>query len=119
MARPGRSGGCRVLLRKVLPMFPTVAAGPGVTRQVLTDAPGLMLVAVRFEAGAVGPPHSHPHIQATFVRSGRFRFTVAGAESEVGPGDTVTMKADEMHGCVCLEGGELIDAFTPRRDDFL
>jgi quercetin dioxygenase-like cupin family protein len=102
-----------------MPMYPAVAAGPGVTRQVLTDAPDLMLVAVRFEAGAVGPPHSHPHIQATYVRSGRFRFTVAGKDCEVGPGETVTMKADERHGCVCLESGELIDSFTPRREDFL
>jgi quercetin dioxygenase-like cupin family protein len=100
-------------------MYPVVAAGPGVTRQVLTDAPGLMLVAVRFEAGAVGPPHAHPHVQATYVRSGRFRFTVAGQEHEVGPGDTVSMKANEVHGCICLEAGELIDSFTPRREDFL
>jgi quercetin dioxygenase-like cupin family protein len=100
-------------------MYPTVNAGPGVTRQVLTDAPELMLVSVAFEAGAEGAPHSHPHIQATYVKSGRFRFTVAGQEVEVGPGDTVTMAADELHGCVCLEAGELIDSFTPRREDFL
>jgi quercetin dioxygenase-like cupin family protein len=23
------------------------------------------------------------------------------------------------HSCLCLEEGELIDAFTPRRDDFM
>ena len=100
-------------------MFPEVSAGPGVRRQVLSDAPGLMLVAVRFEAGAVGPEHSHPHVQATYVRSGRFRFTVSGREVEVGPGETVAMAADEVHSCLCLEAGELIDCFTPRREDFL
>lgn len=100
-------------------MFPPVSAGRGVTRQVLTDAPELMLVAVRFEAGAIGPEHSHPHIQATYVTSGRFRFTVAGREVVVGPGETVSMKANEPHACLCLESGELIDSFTPRREDFL
>lgn len=100
-------------------MFPKVAAGPGVTRQVLTDAPELMLVAVAFETGAEGPPHRHPHVQATYVKSGRFRFTVGGKDVEVGPGETLTMASDVVHGCVCLEAGELIDSFTPRREDFL
>jgi len=27
--------------------------------------------------------------------------------------------SEAVHGCVCLEPGELIDCFTPRRDDFL
>jgi hypothetical protein len=25
----------------------------------------------------------------------------------------------QTHGCVCLAPGTLVDAFTPRRDDFL
>jgi hypothetical protein len=29
------------------------------------------------------------------------------------------MTAGEEHGCLCLESGELIDSFTPRREDFL
>jgi quercetin dioxygenase-like cupin family protein len=100
-------------------MFPVVSPGPGVERQVLTDAPELMLVSVRFQTGAEGPMHHHVHVQSTYVRSGRFRFTVDGREVELGPGDTLTMASDVPHGCVCLEAGELIDAFAPRRDDFL
>jgi quercetin dioxygenase-like cupin family protein len=100
-------------------MFPKVRPEPGVTRQVLTDAPELMLVSVTFEAGAVGSVHRHPHVQATYVRSGRFRFTVGGREVEVGPGETVTMASDVPHGCVCLEAGELVDSFAPRREEFL
>ena len=60
-----------------------------------------------------------PHVQSTFVKSGRFRFTVDGAETEVGPGDSFVIPGDVVHGCVCLEPGTLIDSFTPRRDDFL
>ena len=62
--------------------FPVVDADPGVTRQVLADAPELMVVAFRFEEGAMGKVHSHPHIQSTYVESGRFRFTVDGTEIE-------------------------------------
>lgn len=100
-------------------MFPIVTTGPGATRQVLADSPGLMLVSFRFEAGAEGAPHSHPHIQATYVKSGRFRFTLAGKMREIGPGDSLVVPANAEHGCLCLEAGELIDSFTPRRDDFL
>ena len=99
--------------------YPVVNADPGVTRQVLADHPDLMVVAFSFAENAEGKPHNHPHVQSTFVKSGRFRFTVDGAETEVGPGDSFVIPGDVVHGCVCLEPGTLIDSFTPRRDDFL
>ncbi|MDA7424785.1 cupin domain-containing protein [Thalassococcus lentus] len=100
--------------------FPIVSTGEHVTRQVLSDHPELMVVAFRFEEkGAIGAPHNHPHVQSTYVHSGRFLFTVDGVEQEVGPGDSFVVHSDKTHGCVCLEPGTLIDCFTPRRDDFL
>ncbi len=100
--------------------FPRVNADPGVTRQVLADHPELMLVSFNFEhEGAAGKLHSHVHVQSTFVRSGKFRFVVDGDEFEVGPGDSFMIPSGAEHGCVCLIPGELIDSFTPRRDDFL
>lgn len=99
--------------------FPEVAADPGVKRQVLADSEQLMVVAFRFEQGAEGKLHSHPHVQSTFVRSGRFGFSIDGEKVEVGPGDSFVIPSGAEHGCVCLEPGELIDCFTPRRDDFL
>jgi len=102
-----------------MPDFPVVAADPGVTRQVLADAPELMVVAFRFEADAEGKLHDHVHVQSTYVESGRFRFTVDGRDREVGPGDSFVIPSGARHGCTCLEPGTLIDCFTPRRDDFL
>jgi quercetin dioxygenase-like cupin family protein len=99
--------------------FPVITTGPGVTRQVLSECPELMVVAFRFDRGGVGALHNHPHVQATYVASVRFRFTVAGVESEVGPGDSFVIPGHAPHGCECLEAGLLIDSFTPRRDDFL
>lgn len=32
---------------------------------------------------------------------------------------TVSASPPARHGCTCLKPGELIDSFTPRRDDFL
>ena len=100
--------------------FPIVPSGDGVNRQVLADHPDLMVVQFSFEIeGAEGALHSHPHVQSTYVKSGRFKFTVSGNETEVGPGDSFVIPSDAVHGCICIEPGHLVDCFTPRRDDFL
>ncbi|WP_265501897.1 cupin domain-containing protein [Paracoccus beibuensis] len=88
-------------------------------RSVLAHSPDLMVVRFDFRTGDQGALHSHPHVQSTFVQSGRYRFTVDGQESEVGPGEAFIIPSGAEHGCLCLEGGVLIDSFTPRRDDFL
>lgn len=99
--------------------FPEIETGPGATRQVLASSPEVMVVAFRFAAGAEGALHHHPHVQATYVRSGRFAFILGDEAREVGPGDAFVIPSGLPHGCRCLEAGELIDSFTPRRDDFL
>ena len=99
--------------------IPEVEADPGVIRQVLSEAPELMVVAFRFREGAEGRLHHHPHVQSTYVESGRFRFTLGDETREVGPGDSFVIPSNLVHGCLCLEAGTLIDGFTPRRDDFL
>ena len=93
--------------------------GGGVTRRVLAYTEQLMIVEVNFEAGSVGSVHTHPHCQNTYVKSGRFRFTIDGAPVEVGPGDTIAFPADIPHGTLCLEPGTLLDIFTPMREDFI
>ena len=76
---------------------PPVDAGHGVTRTVLAESPEIMLVELAFAAGGEGLPHSHPHVQSTFVKAGRYRFTV-------GPGDAFVIPSGVTHGCELLEG---------------
>jgi quercetin dioxygenase-like cupin family protein len=100
--------------------FPAVDTGGGVMRRVLSDSPELMLVEVAFPADGVGPAHSHPHVQSTLVKAGRFEFEIDGDRFEVGAGDAFVIPSNAVHGCRALgEPGVLIDSFTPRRDDFL
>ncbi len=99
--------------------FPVVPTDEGVTRQVLADHPDMMVVAFRFQKNAEGKLHNHPHVQSTYVKSGRFRFSMDGVETEYGPGGSFVIPSNAVHGCVCLEPGMLLDCFTPRRDDFL
>ena len=95
------------------------STAPGVERRVLAYCGALMCAEVRFETGAVGAMHSHPHTQISYVAEGRFRFTIGDEEKEVSKGDTLCKQNGVKHGCVCLEKGVLVDFFTPKRDDFV
>lgn len=94
-------------------------AGDGVVRKVLTYQDRVMMVRVRFEAGAVGPLHHHPHIQCSLVESGLFDITISGRTERLGPGDSFLVPPDAVHGAVALEAGILVDVFTPMRADFV
>lgn len=63
--------------------------------------------------------HHHPHEQCTYILSGAFEFEVDGCKHIVRAGDTLYKQPDVVHGCVCVEDGELLDIFTPSRKDFL
>lgn len=93
--------------------------GGGVQRQIMGYNDNLMLVKVKFETGAIGSPHQHPHTQITYVASGVFKFTTDGETKIVKAGDGIYIKPDVLHGCECLEAGVLIDTFSPLREDFL
>lgn len=93
--------------------------GPGVERQVLAHDPGLMMVRVRFAAGAVGPVHQHPHRQVTYVAEGAFEVEVAGERRVLRSGDSFVVGPDTPHGVVAREAGVLIDVFSPARSGFL
>lgn len=93
--------------------------GGGVQRQIMGYNGDLMMVKVKFEVGAVGAPHTHPHTQVTYVASGVFKFTTDGETKVVRTGDGVYMKPGVLHGCECVEAGVLIDTFNPVREDFL
>ncbi|PRD44932.1 cupin [Phyllobacterium phragmitis] len=99
--------------------LPWVETGGGVSRRVLSHTPEVMLVEFRFGPDGFGTPHHHPHIQATYVREGRFEFTIDGVAHIIAAGDTLIVPSNAVHSCRALEPGTLIDVFTPRRDDFL
>lgn len=94
-------------------------AGHGVSRKIVAHGPELMMVRFRFEAGGLGLPHSHPHVQTSLVMYGRFVLTIAGETRELGPGDSYMVPSGVVHSARALEAGELVDAFAPMRGDFL
>lgn len=95
------------------------ATEPGVRRKIMAYGSDLMVVRVVFEAGAVGKPHQHPHRQASYVESGVFDVTIDGRTERLKAGDTFFVPANLIHGVTAVEAGQLVDSFTPMREEFL
>ena len=91
----------------------------GITRQILGYNESLMVVRVRFEAGAEGYVHSHAHAQVTYVESGEFDVVVDSESRRLKAGDSFLVQPNLDHGAVCHKAGVLLDVFSPAREDFL
>lgn len=87
-------------------------------RQVLSYNPHLMLVRHRFEKGWAGARHSHPHHQLVYVVSGRIRFEAEGKSWEMSAGDSLVVNGSVEHQAAALEDSEVLDVFTPYREDY-
>ncbi|MDD7202072.1 MAG: cupin domain-containing protein [Sphaerochaetaceae bacterium] len=98
---------------------PVEEVSPGVKRAVLAHGKDLMICHLWFEKGAVGALHHHPHVQATYILSGKFEYSIGGVKKVVKAGDSLYKVSGVEHGAVCLEKGEVLDIFTPEREDFL
>ena len=93
--------------------------GGGVKRKVLAHEDELMCVEVSFDAGGIGASHTHPHVQVSYVESGKFEVTVGSETKTLEKGDSFSVPSNIPHGVVCLQDGKLLDFFTPMRKDFL
>lgn len=91
----------------------------GNRRRILLHTDELMMVEFAFEEGGVGAPHSHPHVQASYVAEGRFKVMVGDRTDVLSAGDSFIVPSNVVHGVVALEAGRLVDSFTPHRADFL
>ena len=89
---------------------------PGVTRQTV-NGDRQTVVRYVYAPGAVFPIHAHPEEQCTIVISGRIRFEVDGAPTDLGPGGILMIPANAPHGA-CVVGNESVESFntlSPRR----
>jgi quercetin dioxygenase-like cupin family protein len=94
-------------------------AEAGVRRRILQAQGRLMLMEVRFAAGAAGYEHSHVHEQISYCVAGRFEYSLEGRTHVLAEGDSIYVPSNARHGAKALEAGSLIDVFTPVREDLL
>ncbi len=90
----------------------------GMLRQVLAYNPHLMLVRHTFTRGWSGARHSHPHHQLVYVTRGHIRFTAEDKVWEMRAGDSVVVNGGIEHQASALEDSEVLDVFTPYREDY-
>jgi len=96
----------------------TTTPEPGLRRQVMSHSPAMMLVRHTMTAGWVGTRHSHPHEQMVYILRGRIRFEHPGGVFEAGPGDSFLVPGNVPHQAFALEDSEVLDIFTPAREDY-
>lgn len=92
---------------------------PLIRRQIHGYDDKIMLVIADFKAGGVGQMHNHHHSQVTYVQSGEFEMTIGDQVKTIKGGDSYYIPPMVMHGCTCIKDGQLIDVFSPLREDFL
>ncbi|HPH17894.1 MAG TPA: cupin domain-containing protein [Haliscomenobacter sp.] len=92
---------------------------PGVRRKVLSFDERVMMVKVSFDTGGIGALHHHHHTQISYVAQGVFEISIGGTKKTLRQGDGYYIPPNEIHGARCLEAGELVDVFTPIREDFI
>ncbi|MGA2569567.1 MAG: cupin domain-containing protein [Terracidiphilus sp.] len=96
----------------------TTTPEPGMVRQVLAYNEHLMLVRHTLEKGWKGARHSHPHHQMVYVVRGHVRFEAEGKSWEMRAGDSVAVDGGVEHAASAVEASEVLDIFTPFRQDY-
>lgn len=91
---------------------------PGLKRQVMSYTPEMMLVRHTMEPGWVGAAHSHPHQQLVFVVSGHIVLTTPDGDHTLRAGDSIIVPGDAVHQARAFEASEVLDVFTPYREDY-
>ncbi len=89
-----------------------------ITRRVLTGERE-MVVWWSMKAGAQAAAHRHPHEQIFIVLSGRMEFRLGAERRTCGPGDVAVIPSGVEHEASFPEDTEVIDVFSPPREDFL
>jgi quercetin dioxygenase-like cupin family protein len=70
------------------------------------------------EAGSTFPEHSHPHEQISIVVDGQFELTLNEETDMLKPGRIAVIPADAPHSGRAVTDCEIIDVFSPVREDY-
>lgn len=93
--------------------------GPGTKRKIMAYDERMMILKVAFEKDAVGTLHHHYHTQISYVSKGLFEVEIDGMKQLLKAGDIFYVAPNLVHGVICKEAGELVDLFSPYREDFV
>jgi quercetin dioxygenase-like cupin family protein len=72
-----------------------------------------------FREGSPLPAHRHPHEQILTVMEGSVEFTIDGETEHIDALAAIVIPPNALHSGMCLSDCLLIDAFHPKREDFV
>lgn len=98
---------------------PVTKPEPGLERQVLVHSPAMMLVRHRMRKGWSGAAHSHPHEQLVYVISGAIDVKAGDRHYRATAGASFIVASNMIHQAAALEDSEVLDVFTPAREDYV
>ncbi len=91
----------------------------GVDFVVLSIGNDSMVTKMLYKSTDNVPLHKHPNEQSGYVVSGKYILRFGGQEYELTPGDTYSIPANIEHSIEIVEAGQVVDVFTPIRQDYL
>jgi quercetin dioxygenase-like cupin family protein len=89
-----------------------------ITRRIVAGEKG-MIVSWRMSAGAHAAAHKHPHEQIVWMLKGRMDFRIGDERRSMAAGDVAVIPGGVEHEAWFPEDAEVIDVFSPPREDFL
>jgi quercetin dioxygenase-like cupin family protein len=90
----------------------------GINFQVLAVGKDTMITKMQYAPGDRVAEHGHPNEQSGYVLSGRIRLRFLDFDEELEPGDSYTIPAGTPHSMEVIEPGDVIDVFTPPREEY-
>jgi quercetin dioxygenase-like cupin family protein len=94
----------------------------GVSLDSLAVGERSMVTKMNYVKGNFATTHQHPHEQCGYVISGEYRLKVEMEQPidvVLHAGDSYAIPGNTPHSFEVLEGGEVVDVFTPHREDYL
>lgn len=91
----------------------------GVDFVVLSIGKDTMVTKMLYKSTDFVPFHKHPNEQSGYVISGSYKLKFEGNEFLLSEGDTYSIPANIEHSLEIIEAGEVVDVFSPIRQDYL
>lgn len=91
----------------------------GVDFVVLSVGSDTMVAKMLYKATDFVPFHQHPNEQSGYVISGRYKLRFGGGEYLLSEGDAYSIPAGVEHSIEIIEAGQVVDVFSPVRQDYL
>jgi quercetin dioxygenase-like cupin family protein len=90
----------------------------GVKFELLAQGEKSMVTKMLYKVDNHVPYHQHPHEQSGYIISGKYRIQFGEHDEILNPGDTYSIPGGVEHTLEILEEGEVIDFFSPPREDY-